>query len=54
MGPPSTQTNWPMANMVLLADLDGDKDLDVAAVAEHGSYEFRWWRNEGRAAEKSD
>ena len=29
-------------------------DLDVAAVAEHGSYEFRWWRNEGRSPVKSD
>ena len=43
-----------MANMLLLADLDGDHDLDVAAVAEHGSYEFRWWRNEGHSPAKSD
>ncbi len=48
------KTSWPMANMLLLADLDGDQDLDVAAVAEHGSYEFRWWRNEGRSPTKSD
>jgi hypothetical protein len=43
-----------MANMILMADLDGDKDLDVAAVAEHGSYEFRWWRNEGRPPSSPD
>ena len=48
------KTSWPMANMLLLADLDGDQDLDVAAVAEHGSYEFRWWRNEGSSPAKSD
>ena len=39
--------NWKNANQVILADLDGDKDLDVAATAERGSLEFRWWRNEG-------
>ena len=48
------KTAWPMANMILMADLDGDKDLDVAAVAEHGSYEFRWWRNEGRPPSSPD
>ena len=39
--------NWLGANQVLLADLDGDGDLDLAANAERGSLEFRWWRNEG-------
>ena len=48
----SLKTSWPRANMVILADLDGDGDLDVAAVAEIGSNEFRWWRNEGPAAER--
>jgi hypothetical protein len=37
--------------MVILADLDGDGDLDVAAVAEIGSNEFRWWRNDGPVIE---
>ena len=46
----SLKTSWPRANMVILADLDGDGDLDVAAVAEIGSNEFRWWRNESGAA----
>ncbi len=40
--------NWKNANQVILADLDGDKDLDIAACAERGSLECRWWRNEGQ------
>ena len=47
----SLKTSWPRANMVILADLDGDGDLDVAAVAEIGSNEFRWWRNDGPVIE---
>ena len=39
--------HWPKANQVLVADLDGDGLPDIAAVAERGSNEFRWWRNEG-------
>jgi len=42
------KTEWRSANQVIIADLNGDKRPDIAAVAEHGSYEFRWWRNEGR------
>ena len=41
--------NWARANMVIVADLDGDGRLDVAACAERGSNELRWWRNEGPA-----
>jgi hypothetical protein len=41
--------NWPRANQVIVADFNGDKRLDIAAVAERGSNELRWWRNEGRA-----
>jgi hypothetical protein len=29
------------------ADLDGGKRLDVAATAERGANEVRWWRNLG-------
>ena len=39
--------HWPLANQVLLADLNGDGRLDVVACAERGSNEVRWWRNEG-------
>jgi hypothetical protein len=38
---------WPHANQVILADLDGDKRLDIAATAERGANELRWWRNLG-------
>jgi hypothetical protein len=41
--------NWPNANQVIAADLDGDGRLDLAATAERGANELRWWRNEGRA-----
>lgn len=37
---------WRRANQLLVADLDGDDRLDIAAIAERGSLEFRWWRNE--------
>ncbi len=39
--------DWPSANQVLLADLNGDGRLDIVACAERGSQELRWWRNEG-------
>ena len=38
---------WPNANQVILADLTGDGYLDIAATAERGSNELRWWKNEG-------
>ena len=38
--------NWRRATQVLVADLGGDRDLDIAAIAERGTLEFRWWRNE--------
>lgn len=40
--------SWPRANQVILADLNGDRRLDIAACAERGANEFRWWRNEGK------
>ncbi len=45
--------NWPAANQVIVADLNGDKRPDIAATADDGSRrvaganELRWWRNEG-------
>ena len=36
---------WPKANSVVLVDLDQDGRLDIAATAERGANEFRWWRN---------
>ena len=43
--------NWDHANQVIIADLDGDGKLDIAATAERYALEFRWWRNLGRSAE---
>jgi hypothetical protein len=39
--------DWRSANQVIVADFNGDKRPDIAAIAEHGSYELRWWKNEG-------
>lgn len=39
--------NWPMANQIIVADFNGDKRPDIAAGAERGANEVRWWRNEG-------
>lgn len=35
----------PRAVTVILADLDKDGRLDIAACAERGANELRWWRN---------
>ena len=35
-----------------IADFNGDGRPDIAACAEHGSYELRWWRNDGRAVKR--
>mgnify|MGYP002622722078 FL=1 len=42
------KNNWRSANQIIIADLNGDGRPDIAACSEHGSYELRWWRNEGR------
>ncbi|MFM2095324.1 MAG: hypothetical protein RIS70_2448 [Planctomycetota bacterium] len=38
---------WNRANQVLIADLDGDRRLDILASAEVGANEVRWWKNLG-------
>jgi len=43
----SLKENWRSANQVIIADLNGDGRPDIAACAERGTVEFRWWRNEG-------
>jgi hypothetical protein len=43
------KSDWPNAVTVILADLDRDGRLDIAACAERGANELRWWRNGGRA-----
>jgi hypothetical protein len=39
--------NWKRANQVIVADFDGDRRLDLAACAERGTLELRWWHNDG-------
>jgi lysophospholipase L1-like esterase len=39
------KSNWPNAVTVIVADLDHDGRLDIAACAERGANELRWWRN---------
>ncbi len=47
------RTDFRAANQVILADLDGDRRLDIVAGADDGSrrvkgsLELRWWRNTG-------
>lgn len=41
-------SRWSNAVTVIVADLDADGRLDIAASAERGANEIRWWRNLGR------
>jgi hypothetical protein len=43
------KVKWANANQVIAADLNRDGRIDLAACAERGANELRWWRNEGRA-----
>ena len=47
----SLKDNWRSANMVIITDLNGDGRPDIAAGAERGSNEVRWWRNEGHPSD---
>lgn len=38
---------WSNAVTVVLADFNDDGRLDIAACAERGANEVRWWRNDG-------
>ena len=41
------KSGWSNAVTVILADFDRDGRLDIAACAERGANELRWWRNAG-------
>jgi hypothetical protein len=41
------KSGWPSVNQVVIADLDGDGRHDLAAIADYGASELRWWRNAG-------
>ena len=42
------KTGWTNASQVIIADLNRDGRPDIAAVADYGSVELRWWRNDGK------
>ncbi len=44
----SLKADWKHANQVIVADLNSDGRPDIASVADYGSLELRWWRNEGK------
>ena len=44
----SLKEDWKHANQVIVADLNGDGRPDIASVADYGSLELRWWRNDGK------
>ena len=39
---------WSNANQVIAADFNSDGRIDLAATAERGANELRWWKNVGR------
>lgn len=43
---------WVNANQVIAADLDANGRIDIAATAERGANEFRWWKNLSLSSKK--
>ncbi|MFN0197885.1 MAG: FG-GAP-like repeat-containing protein [Planctomycetaceae bacterium] len=43
------KSKWKRANQVIAADFNADGLIDLAAVAERGTNEFRLWLNRGRS-----
>ncbi|MBN2455009.1 MAG: VCBS repeat-containing protein [Sedimentisphaerales bacterium] len=43
------KNNWRSTNQPIIADFNGDGRGDIAAVADRGSSELRWWRNDNEA-----
>jgi antibiotic biosynthesis monooxygenase (ABM) superfamily enzyme len=45
--------NWPRANQIIAADLNGDGNPDLVAGTTGNVSEVRWWRNEGSSRGKN-
>ncbi len=39
------KSNWPRANQIIAADLDGDAQPGLVAGSTGSTAEVRWWRN---------
>ena len=42
------RAEWTHANQVIVVDLNRDGRPDIIAVADYGTVELRWWRNDGK------